>query len=56
MKRQGNVSVNRALNCTREMGCGHLDELAEELLAAGIMTNAEQVESGVWIGDIDTGR
>ena len=55
-KRQGHVSVNRALSCTREMACDHLDELAEELIDAGIMTNAEQAEHGVWKGNIDTGR
>ena len=55
-KRQGHVSVNRALSCTREMACEHLDDLAEELIAAGIMTNEEQVESGVYKGDIDLTR
>ena len=24
MKRQGQVSMNRALNCTKEMACSHL--------------------------------
>ena len=48
VKRQGQVSINRALNCTRKMVCDHLDELADELIKAGIMTNAEQVDSGTW--------
>ena len=38
------------------MGCNHLDDLAEELMEAGIMTNAEQLETGIWNGDIDTSR
>ena len=56
VKRQGHVSVNRALNCTRKMACNHLNDLAEELIAAGMVTNAERVDTGVWKGDIDTGR
>ena len=56
IKRQGNVSINRALNCTREMACEHLDNLAKELIDAGIMTNAEQDDNGIWRGDIDTSR
>lgn len=38
------------------MGCKHLDELAEELIAAKIMTNAEKIDDGVWNGDVDTSR
>ena len=33
MKRPGNVSINRALNCTREMAEKHLDNLAAELIS-----------------------
>ena len=42
-KRQGTVSVNRALNCTRTMAEIHLDDLASDLIDAGIFGNAEQV-------------
>ena len=38
------------------MAINHLDDLAAELIAAGIMTNSEQNEPGVWSGDIDTSR
>ena len=38
------------------MACNHLNDLAEELQAAGIMKNAEMIEDGVWQGDIDTSR
>ena len=34
----------------------NLDSLAEELIAAGIMENAEQDDKGIWRGDIDTTR
>ena len=50
------VSINRALNCSRKMACSDLDELADELIKSGIMTNAEQCESGEWKGTIDTTR
>ena len=56
VKCQDHVSVNRELNCTREMACNHLNDLAEELQAAGIMKNAFKIENGVWKGDIDTSR
>ncbi|XP_047131057.1 uncharacterized protein LOC136071655 [Hydra vulgaris] len=56
LKRQGNVSINRALNFTKEMACSHLDSLAEELIEAGIMTEAAQKETGVWSGNIDLCR
>ena len=55
-KRQGTVSMNRALNCTKEMAISHIDELAEELIEAGIFTNAVKQENGIWTGDIDTSR
>ena len=55
-KRQGTVSMNRALNCTKEMAVSHLDDLAQELLDAGILTNAVQLSNGTWTGDIDTSR
>ena len=50
IKRRGNISVNRALNCTRAMAEQHIDELAEELQAAGIMKGASKTKSGVWTG------
>ena len=56
IKRQGKVSINRALNCTRQMACEHLDALAQELIDAGIMTDSKQVEEGIWNGNIDTSR
>ena len=55
-KRQGTVSINRALNCTKEMACNHLNKLAEELIKTNIFINAIQLETGVWQGDIDTTR
>lgn len=48
--------MNRALNCTKEMAVSHLDDLAQELLDAGILTNAVQLSNGTWTGDIDTSR
>ena len=48
--------MNRALNCTEEMARNHLDELADELILAGIFTDAVQVESGKWTGNIATDR
>ena len=56
MKRPGNVSINRALNCTKEMAIEHLDELAEELINCGIFKDAEKIEGGIWLGDIDLKR
>ena len=56
MKRPGNTSINRALNCTKDMAIRHLGELADELIESGIFTEAEQVEPGVWTGNIDTSR
>ena len=50
------VSLKRVLACTKEMAMSHLDNLAEELIAAGIFTNAVQLEPGVWEGNIDTSR
>lgn len=55
-KKPGNVSINRALSCTRDMAAIHLDELATELIEVGIFTNAERIDAGVWTGDIDTSR
>ena len=55
-KRQGTVSINRALNCTKEMACNHLNKLAEELIKTNIFINAIQLETGVWQGDIDSTR
>ena len=47
------MSMNRALNCTRDMACSHLDALAQELIDTGIFTNAKQIQAGVWTGKID---
>ena len=38
------------------MAIRHLGELADELIESGIYTEAEQVEPGVWTGNIDTSR
>ena len=38
------------------MAIRHLGELADELIESGIFTEAEQVEPGVWTGNIDTSR
>ena len=48
--------MNRALNCTREMACSHLDELADELIKTGIFTDPQKEDDGVWTGEIDTSR
>jgi hypothetical protein len=56
MKRQGTVTMNRAMNCTRDMASSHLDALAKELIDAGIFTNTKQVAPGVWTGQINTSR
>ena len=56
MKRQGTVSINRALNCTRDMAYSHHDALARELIDTGIFTNAKQIQPGVWNGKIYTTR
>ena len=55
-KRQGNICMNRALNCTITMARNHLDELADELINTGIFQHAKKCESGVWEGSIDTSR
>ena len=55
-KHQGNVAMNRAMNCTREMAVKHLDELAEELISAGIFRNASQIIPGKWRGQINLSR
>ena len=56
MKRQGNVSIRRVLNCTKAMAISHLDALADELQQVDIFRNAVQVEPGVWDGNIDISR
>ena len=38
------------------MACSHLDALAQELIDAGIFTNAKQIQAGVWTGKIDVTR
>ena len=48
--------MKRALNCTHDMACSHLDALAQELIDTGIFTNAEQIQPGVWTGKVDTTR
>ena len=50
------MSMNRALNCTRDMTCSHLDAPAQELTDTGIFTNAKQIQPGVWTGKIDNTR
>ena len=55
-KIQGNISMNRALNWTREMAMNHLDELAEELIATGIFADSHHQVPGKWTGKINTSR
>ena len=50
------MSMNSALNCTRDMACSHLDALAQELIDTGIFTNAKQIQAGMWTGKIDVTR
>ena len=38
------------------MAVGHLDELAAELIANGIMREAQQISPGEWHGVIDASR
>ena len=52
-KQQGHTTVKRAVNCSYEMACKHLDDLTEELISAGIFTNAKKLKTGSWRGDID---
>ena len=47
MKRQGTLSMNRVLNCTRDMVCSHLDALAQELIDTGMFANVKQIQPGV---------
>ena len=56
MKRPGNTSIDRALNCTKDIAIRHLGELADELIESELFTKAEQVEPGVWTGNIDTSK
>ena len=56
LKRQGIVSLNRAMNCTCDMASSHLDALAKELIDAGNFTSTKQVAPGVWTGQINTSR
>ena len=55
-KRLTTVSVSRGLNCTRDMAIEYIDQLAQELIDVGIATDMEQLEPGVWEGDVDTSR
>lgn len=48
--------MKRALNCTQQMAAGHLDELASDLIEAGIFQNANKVKPGVWTRVVDTPR
>ena len=56
MKRPGNVSINRALNCTRDMAEKYLDNLAAELISINLMKDAEQIAPGHWNGNLDLSR
>ena len=38
------------------MVCNHLNELAEELIECNNFIDGNQLETGVWKGDIDTAR
>ena len=38
------------------MACNHLNKLDEELIECNIFIDANQLETGVWQGDIDTTR
>ena len=38
------------------MAIAHLDSLAEGLISKGIFTNAEQIKSRIWTGNIDGSR
>ena len=55
-KRKGAASLKRVAACSEEVAQKHIDELAQELISAGIMTNAKQIGPGKWEGNIDTSR
>ena len=55
-KKHDTLSINCALNCTKEMACNHLNNLAEEIIKTNIFINAIQLETGIWQGDIDITR
>ena len=55
-RRQGRITLQRAVSCTRVMATNHLDDLARELISAGIFTDAKQEAPGKWTGKIDTTR
>ena len=55
-ERQGSINMQRVISCTRNMAEGHIDGLAEDLISAGIFTNASKVGPGKWTGDIDLSR
>ena len=56
LKRRGSKSLKRAAACSEKAAKEHIGELAEELIARGIMEDAVKVESGVWTGRIDARR
>ena len=56
LKRQGSINIKRAVNCTRQMAESHIDELAQELISAGIFTNSKKIHPGKWTGHIDMSR
>ena len=53
-KRKGAASLKRVAACSEAVAQQHIDELAQELISAGIMTNSKQIGPGKWEGDIDT--
>ena len=55
-KRKGAASLKRVAACSEAVAQQHIDELAQELISAGIMTNSKQIGPGKWEGDIDTSR
>ena len=52
-KRKGTISFKRVTACTEKMAKQHIDDLAQVLIDCGIFTNAHQVESGSWTGQLD---
>lgn len=47
------VTIKRAVSCTRDMAVCHFDDLVSTLIKVGIFINARQISQGVWEGQID---
>ena len=55
-KRRGSKSLKRVTACSEVVAKQHIDDLAEELILRGVMTDAKKIRSGSWTGKIDPRR